>query len=390
MKKVIFITTHPIQYNAPLFKLIAKRNNIEIKVFYTWSQAKERVFDPGFGKERQWDIPLLEGYDYEFLDNVSKKPGSNHYGGIVNPNILNRIKDFKPNAILVFGWNFKSHLQVLRFFKNKIPIWFRGDSTLLDENQLGVVKKIFRRLALRWVFKHVDKAFYVGRANKEYFLKHGINEHQLSFAPHAIDNNRFYDINEKYSSRAKIWRNELSIQDNDVVFLFAGKFESKKNPNILINAFKKISKENIHLILVGNGILEKKLKSETVTHKNIHFLDFQNQSNMPIVYRLGNVFVLPSKGPGETWGLAINEAMASGIPVVASNKCGCNLDLIKDGYNGFVFDAENEEMLTRVLGNFLSGNYDLKKMGLNALNLISEWNYENICSSIENELFKTQ
>jgi hypothetical protein len=96
MKKLAIITTHPIQYNAPLFSLLNKRGKIRIKVFYTWGHAVlENKFDPGFGKNISWDIPLLEGYDHVFEKNISPDPGSHHYKGIDNPELTGHIKEWK-------------------------------------------------------------------------------------------------------------------------------------------------------------------------------------------------------------------------------------------------------------------------------------------------------
>src|ERR1700744_5873743 len=104
MKRVVIISTHPIQYNAPLFKLLSERKNVQVKVFYTWGQAQTKVYDPGFGKEREWDIPLLDGYDYEFIENTSAKPGSHHFNGIINPGLIKKIETYNPDDILVIGW----------------------------------------------------------------------------------------------------------------------------------------------------------------------------------------------------------------------------------------------------------------------------------------------
>ena len=153
---------------------MAEEPDIEVKVFYTWSQAKEKVKDKTFGKEIQWDIPLLNGYDYEFIENVSKNPGSNQWNGIENPELISKIEEFHPGAILVFGWNMKSHFKVMKYFKGKVPIWFRGDSTLLDETK--GLKTLARRLVLKYVYNNIDKAFYVGRESKKYFLAHGLKE----------------------------------------------------------------------------------------------------------------------------------------------------------------------------------------------------------------------
>src|SRR3954468_9613942 len=111
-KKLAIVTTHPIQYNAPLFRLMSEQgSSFSIKVFYTWSQSRESVFDKEFGRPVEWDIPLLEGYEYAFVDNVSSKPGSHHFKGIVNPTLTKVIGEWEPDAILVYGWSYSSHLK---------------------------------------------------------------------------------------------------------------------------------------------------------------------------------------------------------------------------------------------------------------------------------------
>jgi hypothetical protein len=109
----------------------------------------------------------------------------------------------------------------MRYFKNRIPVWFRGDSHLLDEKP--GIKRLMRRAFLTWLYRHVDTAFYVGTLNKDYYLAHGLREKQLVFAPHAIENERFYDSPEKgYEEKAMVWRQELGIPENAFSLVFAG------------------------------------------------------------------------------------------------------------------------------------------------------------------------
>ncbi len=377
MKRLAIIHTHPVQYNSPLFKKIAKDTGINLKVFYTWSQAKDGFFDPKFGREIKWDIPLLEGYEYEFVENTAKKPGSSGFFGVVNPDLIKKIRQFSPDAILVYGWNHYSHLRAMQYFHNKIPVLFRGDSTLLDE-QPGI-KTLLRRVTLKFVYSFVDYALYVGTANKEYFIKHGLKEDQLLFAPHAVENERFEDKNGKYAQEAEQWKKQLKIGQNEKVFLFAGKLEPKKNPLLLLRAFQKLNKPQTKLIFTGNGQLENQLKSEAQGDGRIIFLPFQNQSKMPVVYRLADVFVLPSYS--ETWGLAVNEAMASSLPVIVSNKVACAIDLVKDGENGYIIEPDNVEQLARKMSFFEKENS--KKAGQNSLRIIQEWNYDKTVEAIK-------
>jgi glycosyltransferase involved in cell wall biosynthesis len=382
VKRLAIITTHPIQYNAPFFKLLTERGKVQLRVFYTWPQAIEGFDDPDFGQQIRWDIPLMKGYDWEAVDNASKKPSSKYWGGIDCPGLNETVEAFNPDAVMIYGWNLKSHFRAMRYFKGRVPIWFTGDSTLLDEK--SGLKKIMRRIWLTWVYRHIDKAFYVGTNNKTYFKAHGIREEQLVFFPHAVDNERFYDNEERqYEKKAQQWRKELGYKEDDMVILFAGKLEPKKNPLLLIDVLKLVHQSTdlpIYLLFVGNGPLEPELKAKSKHLNYVKFLPFQNQSDMPVVYRLGNVFCLPSKGPGETWGLAVNEALACGRAIIVSDQVGCAVDLIEKEKMGSIFESNDIRDLSVVLLDCVNNRVSSDK---EMLNLIKKWSFENKCWSIE-------
>jgi glycosyltransferase involved in cell wall biosynthesis len=382
MKSLAIVTTHPVQYNAPLFQLLSKRNKVKLKVFYTWSQsAGGDIFDPGFGIRKQWDIPLLDGYEYTFVSNIAKQPGSHHYKGVINPTLIDELETFNPDAILVYGWSFVSHLKVLRYFKNRIPVYFRGDSTLLDEPPGFSLKKTARRIFLRWVYSHISFAFYTGEKNKQYFFKHGVKEDQLVFMPHAIDNARFFGT----TKEDKNYRTLLNIPPGAVCILFAGKLEPKKDPQFLLECFIEANVPGAVLVIVGSGDLEKNLKSSAAGCPNVYFMPFQNQQQMPAVYHMADLFVLPSRGPGETWGLAVNEAMACSKAILVSDKCGCSADLVKPGVNGEVFRAGDKERFIKKLQSLVQDKEQLAAMGAESKKIIADWSFEKCAVIIENE-----
>ena len=379
--KLAIISTHPIQYYAPLFRLLSKSDKIRIKVFYTF-EKETKVYDPGFGKSFQWDIPLLEGYEYSFVSNLGNKGKS--FFTVSNPTLISEIQAWHADAVLIFGWNYRSHFKVMRYFKGKVPVLFRGDSTLLDEKPC--IRIMLRRLFLKWVYSYVDIAFYVGTNNKAYFLKHGLKNEQLVFAPHAVDNGRFGENATDKEMEAKAWRSKLGIAGSDLVFLFAGKLEPKKNPAILIESFLEIKNEKVKLLLLGDGILKEQLKAISNNDERILFVEFQNQKLMPVVYRMADVFVLPSKGPGETWGLAVNEAMACGRAILVSDKVGCATDLIEDGKNGYIFRSSDIASLKEKINKLVSNKDSLAEMGKASAALINEWNFNVIASAVKNVL----
>lgn len=385
-KRLAIITTHPIQYNAPLFKLLTEKNQISIKVFYTWGEDSiKQKFDPGFQRNIEWDIPLLEGYDYAMVENIAKNPGSHHYKGIINPTLNKEIEEWGADAILIYGWNFNSHLKCLQFFKGKIPIYFRGDSTMLSSGR-NILKRFLRKYFLKWIYNKIDYAFYVGQANKKYFLEYGIKNESLFFAPHAIDNQRFA------SSGNNLIRKKLSISDSAVIYLFAGKLESIKNIELLINSFVISNSNNSYLLIVGNGKLEVSLKNQskllkTEIKNRIIFLDFVNQYEMPLLYNASDVFILPSLS--ETWGLSVNEAMAAGKAVIVSDKCGCYFDLVNEGINGYVFRSNNLDSLVSAMNKFTSREIS-NKMGLQSNEIISDWSFEKVTEEMHKAFIKTK
>lgn len=381
MKKLAIVSSHPIQYNAPLFQLLNSRGKLLIHVFYTYSQSGERaVFDPGFKKVIEWDIPLTEGYQYSFVQNDSRTPGTHHFRGIRNPELNQAIRNWEPDALLVYGWAFTSHLSCLREFHGKIPVLFRGDSTILDE--VGGFKAMLRKLFLRWVYRHVDFAFFVGAANRAYFIDNGLRPEQLVYAPHAIDNSRFQKSIQDNLQEVSKWRRELGFMDDDLVVMYAGKLEPKKDPMFMTWLALQVKDPRVKFLIVGNGQLETRLKRKTEKDDRFVFLGFQNQRRMPLVYSLADIFILPSRGPGETWGLAINEAMACGLPIIASDKCGSSYDLVNEA-NGIVFSHDTPGPVVEFIENVLADRALLQSYGAASLKHIQNFTLLKVAEAIE-------
>jgi glycosyltransferase involved in cell wall biosynthesis len=375
-RRLAIVTTHPIQYYAPIFRLLSERGNILVKVFYTW-EKEAATFDKDFGKEVKWDIPLLDGYEYLFVSNEGNF--GRDFRSVRNPGLIREIEAWGAQAVLFFGWNYYSHLKAMRYFKNRIPVFFRGDSTLLNERP--GLKRMARRLFLRWIYRYVDVALYVGANNKAYFRAHGLKEDQLVFAPHAIDNDRFYDKSGKFEEEAKRWKKELGISEPDRVLTYVGKFYDTKDLFLLLEAFIELNAPGWHLLFIGNGELETSLKEAAERSGNIHFLPFQNQSRMPVVYRIGDIFCLPSKG--ETWGLSVNEAMACSRALLLSDRCGCTIDLLVEGRNGSSFTSGNKKELVEKMKRLTGPDADIAAMGLFSAELIRSWSYNQVISAVE-------
>ncbi|MEH2092518.1 glycosyltransferase family 4 protein [Nostoc sp.] len=374
MTKLAIISTHPIQYYAPWFRYITQSTNLDIRVFYLWNFGITPQIDVGFKQILQWDIPLLDGYEYEFVPNLSSAPGVHHLWGLQNPSLVSQVKAYKPDAVLLMCYNYASIYRFLWHWNSlQIPLLFRGDShRLLQPNGM---KAWARRQFITQIYYHFAACLYVGKANYDYFRYHKVSEKSLFFSPHAVDNDRFFTQTESAKQQAMIWKQELGIPSHHAVILFAGKFESKKRPLDLLLAFLQANIPQVSLLFVGAGPLEKDLKSAAVGQSNIYFAPFQNQSLMPRTYAAADLVVLPSYGSSETWGLAINEAMCLSRPVIVSSHVGCAQDLIDRNQNGLIFPAGNVSALASSLREAFCDGERLRGWGEESRKIISQYSY---------------
>jgi len=146
------------------------------------------------------------------------------------------------------------------------------------------------------------------------------------------------------------------------------------------------------LLFAGNGIIEKTLKTRTQElnlTERVFFIDFQNQTQMPVLYQACDLFCLPSAGPGETWGLAVNEAMACGKAVLVSDQVGCAADLVKPGINGAIFKARNKESLLENLKNLLQNKTRLIDFGTASNRIIQTWSFKNMVEAIISKILQS-
>jgi glycosyltransferase involved in cell wall biosynthesis len=326
--RVAFIASHPIQYVAPLYQSLARRDDLAIKVFYTWHAAEAPVADRGFARSVAWDVPLTQGYDFERVANVSASPGTHRFLGLRNPGLAERVVAWEPDAVVVNGWAWLSHLQALyALHRRGVCTLFRGDSHLLDDATTGP-RWLLKQALLRQVFSWPAGFLVVGSANRAYYESFGVEPARLHACPHSIDVSRFAEPADELERQASEWRTRLGITPSQTVVLFAGKFERKKRPLELMRTVQRLDHPGIVLVLVGGGELQNEIDAVAAAEPaRFRVIPFQNQSRMPVVYRLGDLFVLPS-AHGETWGLATNEALASGRPVLVSDRVGCAAEVI--------------------------------------------------------------
>lgn len=342
--KVAIVITHPIQYYASMFASLAAQPEIDLMVLYTQGIGYDNQKDTGFGQQVKWNIPLLSGYPFRFLNNISFRPSNNSFFGVINTNLHSELKSFAPDFVVCYGYSYWSHLFLILFPRgNKVIL--RGDSTLL--NFRNSIRDKFKTFVLKRVFAKLFAAFYVGHENLAY-LNLFAPQLKKHYVPHTIDNAEFRsrakDVNE-----IKL-RDYFEISKYKRVFVFAGKLVAIKNVGLLCDVISETFPD-ILLLIVGDGEQAEELKMKNTAFNNIKFAGFVNQSEISTYLSVADAVVLASTS--ETWGFVINEAMAWGKPCIVSDKVGSKGDLVQNGKTGFIFRSGDKSSLVAAIHDML-------------------------------------
>lgn len=380
--RLAVVLSHATQYYSPWFRWMRANTSLCFKVFYLSDVGLQPSRDDKFGTQFAWDIDLTSGYDYDVVPNTAAEPSVLRFNGLKNPELPARLSEWKPDAILLFGYNFYTHLKLVWWARlQRIPLIFRGDSHLLGRRKLSLIKSF----ALRQLYRRFAAITYVGNSNSHYFRQLGVPNVKLFFAPHAVDASHFSPDNPKHQERASTLRKKLGLEPSTLVVLFAGKLIRTKQPHVLLETFIQLQPTNTALIFIGDGEEKNSLQARAASRPNIavHFLPFANQSEMPACYLLADLFVLPSRTHYETWGLAINEAMHMGVPCLVSDLVGSQADLVTDRKTGWVFRAGSNEHLRSKLNEALAALEGNRRIFRSAvLERISNYGYEQASSGL--------
>lgn len=329
--RLAVVSSHPIQYYAPLFRELARQ--IDVHVFFAHRATPQQQADAGFGTPFDWDLDLTEGYSHSFLTNVSRNPGTGHFGGCDTPEIGKRLREYRPDALLVFGWHLKSAIQATVAAKAmRTPVIVRGDSQLSTPRSW--LKRTVKRAAYPLFLRLFDAALTVGARSRDYYRHYGYPENCLFNSPHCVDTSWFAARATPESARDL--RQRLNVSQGIKLLLFAGKFVSFKRPLDVVETGARLRAQGlpVELLFAGSGVLGPAIAARaTALQVPLHDLGFQNQTAMPAAYAAADLLMLPSDG-AETWGLVSNEALACGTPILVSDACGCAEDLAGDASAG--------------------------------------------------------
>ena len=382
--RLAYLVSHPIQYQAPLLRRIALEPDINLTVLFGSDFSVRSYKDRGFGVEVAWDTPLLDGYRSEFLpplrDTGEVSPTTPISRGIYR---RMQLSDGRPSfdALWVHGYASINALQaIVAANALGIPVLLRAESWLADRARspwkLAIKSAFFNLLG-----KGISAVLAIGTENAAYWTYYFGESVPQFLMPYAVDNEYFARLADLAVPHEQELRAELGLAADRPVILFASKLQQRKHADHLLEAYRSFigngaAQNRPYLVIVGDGEQRGALEAQArqLGLEDVRFAGFRNQSELPRFFQLADVFVLPSRH--EPWGLIVNEAMASGCPVIVSTDVGCHADLVSNGVEGCIYPVGDIPALTEALHNVFSTPTSAATMGQAARKRINTWNYE--------------
>jgi glycosyltransferase involved in cell wall biosynthesis len=381
--RVLAIAQQPAQYQAPLFRRMAARSDMELQVAYCTLRGAEAAHDPEFGATVQWDVPLLDGYAWVQVPN--RGSGGESFWGLQNTGLWRIIREGHFHAVLCYV-----SYRRATFWIARVAAWLSGaaflfgtDTTTLNPLDGRMWKRSVKRVMWPWLFRMADQVIVPSTGSRDLMRSLGLPDERVTITPYVVDNDWWREQAAKVDRAAA--RAAWGATDAIGVVLFCAKLQPWKRPFDLLEAFAKSGISDALLVFAGEGPLRGELKARAEAlgvAGRVRFLGFVNQSQLPAIYTAADLMVLPSVY--DAFGVVVNEAMLCGCVVAASDHVGAARDLIAQGRTGFVYPCGDVEALAGVLLRAFGNPARLKEMGQGARARMETWSpRENIEATLE-------
>ena len=361
------VQTHPTQFDGPLFRGIAQKNDFNLMVYYT--KTMQGLFDPEVGRNPNWSDENIEGYE-------SYRASNGFFGQLWA--LLNILK--QKHDLMIFS-GYKSFFYfvcpyVCRFFG--IATGLRSDNILCNENKNSVKWRV-KRLILPTLFRIYTTGYPVGTLAADYLKNFGFSSKKIFLLPYTIDADKFRLQYERQQSFACARREKLGIPESSFVILGVMKLVAREDPMTLLRAFEKVTVEHpqVHLVLVGSGELERPIK-DFITQNSltrVHLTGYIQRTDLAAYYSIADVFVHPAVK--ESWGVSVHESLACGVPVISSDRVGAAADLVLPENCGLVFKAGDSDMLARLLKTVITNRKMLMNFSQNSNKVMERWSIDS-------------
>ncbi|OGU35884.1 MAG: hypothetical protein A2315_15905 [Ignavibacteria bacterium RIFOXYB2_FULL_35_12] len=374
--KVALFSNHPTQWESPFFGYLNRNSMIDIEVFYGSKLGFKKLSESESGYKLEFDIPgLMDGYKYYFIENEHDLIG-----------LFKKING-KYDAFIIEGHYGTIQRKAIWYgLKNKMPMIYRSDSTLLYNSP--VIKRILRKIILP-VFLKLFKSFLPLSTPASEFLKHyGVHNGKIFISPYMLNNDWYYELADNYRKNKINLKKELGLEQFEHIALAILKLEDRENPIefLAVAELLKTRIPSLGFVLIGDGTKRKKVE-EFIAVKKLHNVvlpGYLKLSELPKYYSIANVFIHPAKE--ECWGLSVNEAMASQVPVIVSTGLGCRFDLLPSEEFGFVYPIGDLSTLSSLIQKIITDKDLSIQISRNAKLKIEDISYKKAAKEFENAI----
>jgi len=368
--RLAVVASHVIQYQDPFYRRLAAHPEIDLTVLFGSAEGAKTYHDVDMGTTLRWDLELLHGYSHRFLRNF----GSGHgFLRLVNPGLVPALVRGKFDAVLFMtGWAWLSAWIGFAACRiARVPILLYGDSSFVPPEDS--LRAQLRSGVMRSLFRMTSAFMISGKLNADYYKHYGADPSRFFPLPWAIDNERFVDGSHFAPGERDALRLRYGIAPYDLAVVYSGKLIERKDPMTLLRAIAAMRQPAVAVFL-GEGVLREPLERFAREHGvRTAFIGFVNQSELPKHYAMNDAFVLPSHfDPRAT---VVNEAMACGLPVAITDRCGPSEDLVRHGENGYVFAPGDDAALTAHLDELARDGALRQRMSRRSREIIATWSY---------------
>lgn len=374
--RLAIVASHVIQYQDPFFRQLAAEPEIDLTVLYGSRHGAETYRDEDMGTSVQWDVPLLEGYRHLFLRNLARDPNAG-YARLINPGIVPALVRGRYDAVIfMLGWgSVTALLGIAACWFTRTPFFLFGDSSFPPPET--TLRARFRAALLRMLFALTTGFMVSGELNAAYYRHYGAAEETFFLLPWAIDNERFFREGQLTPDERDAMRARFGVSGEQVMILFSAKLVPRKDPMTLLRAYERMRlRDRAVVVFLGDGILREPLEAYAGTHgleRGVRFAGFVNQKELPRHYAMADLFVLPSSY--EPRGAVLNEAMACGLPLVVTDRCGSLGDIVRENDNALVYRAGDADTLAAILDRMTADGTLRHAMGVRSRDIIESWDY---------------
>jgi glycosyltransferase involved in cell wall biosynthesis len=381
--RVLAVATHPVQYQVPLFRRMAARDDLDLRVAFCTLRGAQAAHDPEFGATVKWDVPLLDGYSW--VEVLNRGSGSETFWGLRNPGLWKLIREGGFDAVLCYVGYARATFWIayLAAKTSGAAFLFGTDATTLTPIDRRMWKRSVKRLVWPMLFRLADQVSVPSTGGRELMRSLGLADERVTLTPYVVDNDWWLEQTARVD-RAAV-RVSWGAAADDAVILFCAKLQAWKRPLDLLQAFAKAKIAKALLVFAGEGPLRGRLQNEAAAlgvAERVRFLGFVNQTQLPSIYTGADLMVLPSLY--EAFGVVVNEAMLCGCPVIVSDHVGAARDLITEGRTGFTYPCGDVEVLAKLLERALGNREKLCELGRVARARMETWGpRENIEGTLE-------